>query len=278
MPVTPTTIPIDQGVLTAAIKQAMVDLAEPLTPLTGEIIQKAAEPSKVIGAIQALRNDAELEGDVEAAQMYTQAITLVMQASGDAEAGADEAELEVADPAGDQLTETAEITQGARATTLRKAGRVLAQHRMAKMRPVVKSLLQLMADAGDEPAARALKAYGADEPAAAPAGPDAGAAIGKALGAELASGLRPLAETVAKIQQDQAALADAMDALSRIARPGGPAQRPVPVTKSLTTDPPRQPEPTEDLGELQRLANTEPDPKLRAYYQQRLYKATTRQP
>lgn len=274
----PTTIPFDRETLAAAFKEALAGMAQPLAPLTGELIHKAADPSKVISAIQALRNDAELGGDVEAAQMYTQAITLVMQASGDADGAAaeSESEVDVETPAGDAMTETTELAQAARVTSLRKAGRVMARKRMDMMRPVVKSLLQLMADSGDEEAARALKAYGlADDPApvAELGAADAGAAIGKALGVELASGLRPLAETIAKMQQDQGAIADAVDALSRIARPGGPAQRAVPVTKSLTTDPPRrEAEPTEDVGELQRLANTEPDPKLRAYYQQRLYK------
>lgn len=274
---------LDEEALVRAFTKALAANTVSLEPITAELIQKAAEPSKVVSLIQQLRNEAELEGDVDAANMYTQAITLVLQAAGEdaASIAAEEAaETDVTPPTAESepAADPAMITQSARTTTLRKAGRVLASKRMEMMRPVVKNLLQLMADAGDDSASRALKAYGMDKaedgPGAVPA--DAEAALGKALGLGLRETLAPLTEAVAKVQQDQAALADVLDSLSRVARPGGPARAAVPVTKSLTTDPPaREAEETEDLHKLRHLANTEPEPRLRAFYQQRLHKLTT---
>lgn len=263
--------PIPTNVTLAAFREALA--AEGLT------LTKAADSSKVVALIQQLRNDAELSGDVEAAQMYTQAITLVMQAGGDAEPATDGATApETLAPEGDVTTETEEIAQGARTRGLRKAGRVMAAARMEKMKPVVKSLLALMADAGDTQAAKALKAY--EDADITPPGEEAGAAIGKAVGVELSQHLGTLTTGLAKIQHDQAALAGVVDALSRVARGGGPAARPVAVEKRLGTDPAQparpgvQPVDQAELAEIKRLALTEPDQRKRAHYQTR-YAALT---
>ena len=62
--------------------------------LAGGDLRKALDPKKAIAMVQQIRNEAELAGDLEAAERYTQAIGLLSVGAGDAEPPAEEMEAE----------------------------------------------------------------------------------------------------------------------------------------------------------------------------------------
>lgn len=236
------------------------------------LAKAAPNPDKAVSMLQSMRDEVELAGDVEAAGLLTQAISLVMQAVGGAEPQEDEAaeteevteetEAEVA------MAEATEDDPGALAMAARaellKASRMRMGKRLPGIVSIAKSLLQLAADAGDEASQRALKAYGA-EPVAVKALTEAD--VTKALDAALTKALAPVAAGVLNTHQRLAVIE---------AQPvgGGPVTRLAgqPIAKRLGDAPPPAvgtPDPA-TLAHLRRLAVTESDASRRAQYQEQL--------
>lgn len=191
---------------------------------------KMADPSKCVAMLQQMRNEAEATGDMEQAEMYTQAIKLVQQASGNTK----EPAAEEAMPADDSMPEaTEQVAAAAQPGDLakrngkqvkwngrawawvRKAGRAISNDRMAAMEQVVKTLLEMMSGAGNAKAAAAFKAYSADP-----------IAQGELAG-DLAKAVKPQFEVLtATLTKLDARLAN----IERQPAPGGPALRPVDKT------------------------------------------------
>ena len=143
-----------------------------LADLAGDdVLEKAGDPKRAIALIQQLRNDAELEGDLEAAERYTQAIGLLLIASGGADAGdIDEDLAEEEEEAGvdlEALGAGEADDEPAQAAKVLKSGRKIAASRMALLKSALMTYAKALADAGDEDAAKMLKALSpSDEPAA----------------------------------------------------------------------------------------------------------------
>jgi HK97 family phage prohead protease len=151
---------------TAGRQPSAPDVWDKLQQKLAAVQKAAADPQKIIAMIQQARNDCELGGDMEGAQLLTQAIALVLQANGDAEAPDDTSDAADAatadDPAAADVAaadDTASADDDADAALMmaarvsggaavHKAGRAISGGRMAAMKSVVKTLLQLMADAG----------------------------------------------------------------------------------------------------------------------------------
>lgn len=254
-------------------------------------LAKAAGDSdltKPIAAIQAARNAAEVDGDLDSAQLLTQAIALLLQASGDADedaadGGADEAtegnpsaDAGAADAGAGQAGTGADaqmMQAGASAADLKKAGRALNSANMNAVVNTVKSLLNMLASAGDATAAKALALY---TPPPQPGAVEAGAKSASA--DDLSKALEPITkalEPIGKLAEQVDALAKQVEAISKQPAPGGPVLRAVDKTINGQR-PPAEPiakSAGPDLIELRRLANTEPDAKRRASYVQQLQKA-----
>lgn len=218
-----------------------------LQELAGTLkIEKAgADPAKIVAMIQAARNELELNGDMEGAALFTQAIALVQQAAGEAEAPPDE---ETTEPPAESQAEgdMGMLAQRAKATTLRKAGKAISGARLASLEQTAKTLLQMMAGAGHEKAAKALSAW------------DAGAGdvqmSAKVIGSELAKALEPLAQATLNLNER-------LLKVEALPAPGGPALRP--VTKQIAgqqvvvpAKPPVTPFVKAQLDELNRKAHT----------------------
>lgn len=227
---------------------------------TSPLAKAGADPQKIISLIQAARNEAELGGDTEGAALYTEAIKLVLQAAGDAEPTEPEAPDSTAESEQEQL-----LMQSAKPSTLHKAGRAISGARMTAMQSVAKTLLQLLAEAGDAQAAKAMAAYGgaadsADE-----------VAMGAKMAGAIATALGPQFETLAK---GLLVLNDRLSIVERQPAPGGPILRSVEKTLVGQKPAPAVPEAPAltpfvkaQLDNLQRLANTDPNPHNRAMYQ-----------
>ena len=225
---------------------------------------------ELIAAIQLARNECELGGDLEGAELYTQAIALVLQAAGVAEhdegmeAGAD------AEP-----EEGRDLMAGAKTTNLRKAGRKISGEGMAAMHKVVKTLLEMMSMAGDETARKMAAMYGASPEAEPPAAKGATTGdlakmtdnLAKSIGQALVPQFSQLTKLLGQIEVRTAKL-EAQPA------PGGPALRSAEKTLPASTTPPAQNR--EDAQKnariewLTRGANTEPNPTLRKQYRDEL--------
>lgn len=248
----------------------------------GDLITKAAnDPKKVVVSIQALRNDAELSGDLEAAERYTQAIGLLMVGSGEADPGdleedmaADE-EQDAAPGEGDLEEKAAApmeegeeeeeadkmIAMSARAN-LKKAGRKIAASRMAIMKQAAMAYLKVLAEAGDTDSAKMLKAI--ESPG--------GLMDGKALIAELQKSMNAPLETVAKAVLN---LHERMSKVEAQPAPGGPVARFAgqPVAKSLGNQPGARAAVEADPSAIEALRRRyllEGDPSLKAQYQAQL--------
>lgn len=228
-------------------------------------IEKAADAPKVIGQIQALRNEAELAGDLDTASYYTQAIALLLLAAGDATA--DEPE-----PEGDEIAMSEEEPAAdpnavamAAGADLKKAGRVFSGQNSGQMHKTVQALLQMMASAGDETAQKALSAYGPAQPDTAKAAdqPSTGDALVKALGPQFESLQKSFTDALSGIEAR-------LQQVEKQPAAGGPSLRS--VNKTISTQPPTQ-QPQVDLTDLRKRANTEPDPVKRAAYTQQLIAA-----
>lgn len=226
----------------------------------GMDLEKAAgDPQKIIAAIQVARNDAELAGDLNGAALYTQAIALVLQASGDADADEPEAEPAAETPAEAEGAVEGDMQMAVK-PRMQKAGRAISTDRMSAMKSVVKTLLQLMADAGDAEAQKAVAAYGKSASVAE----DGSAKMAAATGDALAKVLAPQFEALTKTLADQG---DRLANLERQPAAGGPVLRP--IAKVIAgQDPAQQARQSTgpDLVELRKKAATEPDPVKRAEY------------
>jgi len=147
-----------------------------LRKVVTEELAKAAkpDPEKVILLIQAMRNQAELDGDADGANLFTQAISLVLQASGEEKSepkaeqaaegkGADKAAQEPAAPAeGDAVPAMGEdktLAAAASVTTLKKVGRTFSGLNSQSMHNVIKTLAEMLAASGDETAAKIASMY-----------------------------------------------------------------------------------------------------------------------
>lgn len=218
-----------------------------------ETIKKAAaDPAKIVSLIQASRNDLELAGDMEGAALLTQAIALVQQASGEAEEAPAEAALEPTDEAADDPA----LAMAAKPGNLRKAGRTFSGGNISAMHNVVKTLLQLMAGAGDAIAQKAMSAYAGDS--------------GEgdiAMASKVAAAILPQFETLAKgllIIHDRLSTVEAQPV------PGGPVIRSVQKViagqapaATTVTKPAAPGYIRESLEDLLRKANTAASPAQR---------------
>ena len=241
-----------------------------------DLAKAAPDPMKATAQLQAIRDELELSGDVEGAGLLTQAISLVLQAAGEAEPPADDtAEVEADTEVDETEVEMAEeldegdpaaIAMAARAT-IAKASRMRMGKRLPGMESIAKAILQLCADAGSEAASRALQAYGGE-----------GAPVTKGLTAEdvtrlldaaLTRSLQPVAGAVLSLHERTGKLE---------AQPvgGGPAVRIAgqAITRRLDAAPaPEKAAPSADyIANLRRLALTETHPIRKAQYEAELAK------
>lgn len=217
---------------------------------TPDAVSKAADPTKAISLIQSLRNDCELAGDLEGAQLYTQAIALLAQAAGDAETPEDPAadaqaavdEALAGDPAVDAIAQAA-------GAEMRKAGRAISKQRMDAMKGVVKSMLAMLAGAGDPAAQKAADAYATDGDT-----PDPEAAKG-ANADDLAKALAPQFDALATVLTT---FGDRLTTIERMASPRGPAVRD--VSKVLSTGGGQSQQPVDEVATLTKMLNEETNP------------------
>lgn len=257
-----------------------------------EDIQKAAaDPAKILSGLQALRDEAELAGELESAALYTQAIALLMQASGEAEEEASETESEEAPPEGESVPEEAApeggdsgtkpeeelllMASGAKAGgMIHKAGRTFSTSNQQAMHGVIQALAKLLSGAGDTVADQVLSCYGSKEQpekiAAAAPTLDAGV-LQKAVQDALGN-----LETISKLDTVLTGLSERIESLERLPQGGGPVLRsvekviagqesPVQATAEAHTGP--------TIAELRKLAATEPEPIRKAEYARQLWAA-----
>lgn len=198
--------------------RAALDLAA-----LAELAKAAApDPMKATTMLQSIRDELELSGDVEGAGLMSQAISLVLQAAGEADAPAgdeavdetaevDETEVEMAE---EPLDDDPAAIMAAQRATLLKSARMRMGKRLPGIVGIAKSLLQLAADAGDEASARALKAYGMDAAAKMLTEGD----VAKVVDAALTKLLAPVAAGVLNNHQR-------LEAIERQPAAGGPLTR-----------------------------------------------------
>jgi phage head maturation protease len=221
-----------------------------------KVKKAAADPVKIVGMIQQARNDLELAGDMDGAALMTQAIALIQQATGEADEGSP-AEEASESPAEGDTADPSQMAMAARAK-LRKGGRVFAADKVSAMHNVVKTLLGLLAGAGDPIAQKAMGAYTKD-----------GSGEDIDMAAKLAAAVLPQFETLAKgllVIHDRLSTVEAQPA------PGGPVIRS--VQKVIAGQPPSTPvtKPQasghirEALDDLLRKANTAPSVAMREQY------------
>lgn len=233
-----------------------------------DLLKAAADPQKIIALIQAARNQSELDGDLEGAALYTQAIALILQAAGDADApeaeGGGDTAADAEPMAMDEEDQVASgITAAAQSTNLRKAGRKISGGNMAAMHKVLKSLIEMMASAGDELAVKLAAVYApapeeAKTAVASPSADEIGAALAKALEPQL-SGLKKAMELIAKQPV-----------------PGGPVLR---QTEKVIAGQSPTPSPTPAASEyevLKGMLDTESNPLLRQALRERLAELETK--
>jgi hypothetical protein len=236
----------------------------------------AADPLKATAQLQAIRDEAELAGDVEGAQLLTQAIALVLQAAGEAEPPA-EAEAETVET--EEETAEGEVEMAADATeddptaiamatraSLVKALRLRMGKRLPGIEAVAKQMLQLAADGGSEWAMKLLKAETAD--------PDqATGAMVKLLGSELQKGLSTVAGATLELYREVAKIAAQPAA-------GGPVQRTAAIAKRIDDTPASRdgaPVDSAYIAHLRRMAVVETNPATRRGYQDELARLTAAQ-
>lgn len=249
------------------------------------LMKAAADPAKIISMIQAARNQCELDGDLPGAELYTQAIALVMQAAGEAEAPEAE-EASAADAMDEEDQVDSALTAGAKATSLHKAGRKISGGNIAAMHKVLKALIDMMAAAGDEVAVKLQAAYGMDKAALSASG-DGAAALAKTAGETAgASAVKPVMDQLNKLADILQSVDGRLTAIEQQPVPGGPVLRPAEKTiagQAPAAQPPEQPDyetvyKAAYAADLQRLAATEPNPALRADYQRQLAAYTAASP
>jgi hypothetical protein len=238
-------------------------------------IEKAAgdaDLSKPIAGIQAARNAAELAGDLDASNLLTQAIALLLQANGDATAEEGSPEEEATESTDEAVAEgdvaaAAKDDEGAvlaaAQSSFSKAGRTLNRGNMDAMKATIKSLLTMLATAGDETAAKALQLY---TPAPQPGVDKAASAddLSKAMAVALEPIFKAITDSLSEVAKD-------VESLKRQPRAGGPAARVV-VDKTLPGATPPEPvklskaQVEQGLANYRKLAATEPDPGRARFY------------
>lgn len=221
--------------------------------MVDDLEKAAVDPQKVVQQLQQLRNECELGGDLNGAQLYTQSIAVVMQAAGDAK-GEEPSEEVQPDASADEDTA---IIQGA---GLRKAGRTFSSGNAQAMHEVIKALSNMLAASGDEQAAKVAACYTTAAPDDEPMTAEK---MANATSEALAKVLNPVLTTHAQTLE---LLAKRLDHLERQPAPGGPVVR-VPVEKVLH---PVGPVGGTSIADLRKMAATEPDPIKRAEYNRQL--------
>lgn len=238
-------------------------------------ITKAADPQKVVVQIQQLRNDAELAGDLESAERYTQAIGLLLIGAGVADdAEAQEAETDLAED--DDAAATDDLTMAADDTTLTmrakvaKVGRKISGSRMALLKSALMSYAKALADAGDKDADTMLKALTAPAPTI---DPDATA---KSLQKLLEPGLQTIAKSLLDLRERvgvieaQPVAGGPVRNLQAISKQLGTQQRAATVQTAIAAD-------NDYLTYLRRMATIESNPKTRQGYLDDLARLTAGQ-
>jgi hypothetical protein len=240
-------------------------------------LMKGADPQKAVAMLQQLRNDSELAGDLPGAQLYTQAIALVMQGSGEAKEEEAEPVAEAAegDPAVDPAADPAAVAQSQKVgnirkigekspVAVRKAGRTFSAPNSAAMHDVIKALAGMLAGAGDEVAAKVAACYGPPAAEAPKEDPMAAEKIAKMYGAAIAEALNP---TINDLNKALATIDTRIEKLERQPAAGGPVLRPVAKVLPGQSAPSAAPAQLgHSMSDLRRLAATEPNAQLRAQY------------
>jgi hypothetical protein len=266
------------------------------TPDLAELLLKATDPAKVVTMLQALRNQAELEGDMDTAELYTSAIKTIQQAAGEAkpaegaEPRADEEsekpETPVAAAAGAEQPEQkpdAALAMAAKVADLAKAGRTFSSGNATALHAAIQTMAKALAAAGDETAAKIMACY-PEEATAKVEGvtPKTSTPEAEALMKVLTPMFKAHEDRVAGILAKTEDLAKQVDTLMRQPAPGGPAMRPAEKTLAGQSSPAAtaSAQATEQrqtletrVSDLRRSVATEPNPFYRNQYQQDLTKA-----
>lgn len=242
-----------------------------------EIKKAAADPAKALGMLQQLRDEAESAGELQDAALYSQAIALLLQATGDAaKETTDEPKSEDAPVEGESVPAEggAEAPEGAlleevAKPKLRKAGRTFSGANTAAMHGVIQALAQIMSDAGDEKAAKVLAVYSegtTEEPA-----PVAGEVM-KLVQAELEKTdiLGKVNPLVDELKQVIETLQGRVEKLEALPAPGGPVLR---MSDKTIAGQPAPEAPVSNIAELRRKAAIEPDPIRKAEINRQLWAA-----
>lgn len=232
-------------------------------------LEKAADPQKVVQQLQVLRNECELSGDLEGAQLYTQSIAVVMQAAGEAKPAETEKAEESAAAPSDAAADDA-LLQAAGAKkhplALRKAGRAFSGANATAMHDVIKALSAILAQSGDEQAAKVAACYGGASPSKD--APMTAEKLATVTGDALTKALGPLL-TAHTTTLD--ALTKRLDIIERQPAIGGPVLRVVAMDKVLGTVGGA----STSIADLRKMAANEPNPVKRAEYNRQLRVAET---
>jgi len=232
----------------------------------GDAVEKAVkvDTKKVVEMLQAARNESEITGNADGAQMITQAIALVLRATGEGEQA--EHESMAREQAQDEAS-TKEGEQGMYRVSpvgrLRKTGRTFSTGNSEAMHGVIRALSGMLASAGDPIAQRISSLY------AEPDSPES-----EEVGKTAAATLKKMTE-VERAMSDVGDLLKAMDAridgIGQQPALGGPVLRP--VEKSLAGGEPSDSTRrsfNDSLAELRKSIAIEADPVVKAGYQARL--------
>jgi phage head maturation protease len=253
-------------------KKVKLEGGTKVTKLQNTKVQKVAvDPSKAVSMLQALRDEAELNGDLDGASLFSQAIALSMQAGqGAPEEPEPETETETETPEGGEETPPEageeEMLLAARNGNLKKAGRIFSGTSATAMHGVIQALAKLLAGSGDETANKILGCYA--PPAELPA--EGGEAAKIAGAKDLQKAFQPALDGFQKVLQD---FSQRLESLERLPAPGGPVLRA--VDKTIAGQEP--PETEEGSGthpsvaELRKLAALEPNPIKRAEIARQLF-------
>lgn len=237
------------------------------------VIEKVADPAKALGMLQSLRDESEVNGNLEGAALYTQAIALLLQAAGEAET--DETPVEENPETGESAPEDgAEAPEGdlqmAANPTLRKAGRTFSGGNSQAMHGVIQAIAQMLAKTGDAVADAVLKCYGPKKEEEKVETPDLQKAAGQS---DIIASLQP---TLDDLQKVLGGLGQRIEALERQPQEGGPVLRPVEkvMAAASNTPQPETPEPEKpNIAELRKLAAVTPDPLKKAEFARQLWNA-----
>lgn len=218
-----------------------------------DVVEKAGgDPTKVVQLIQALRDEAELAGDLETASRYSDAI-LLMVGGQDAEEEA-EGDVEPMPVEGETPGVTEPIAMAAGAP-LQKVGRKISSARMALMKRAFMDYAKMLAEAGDEDVIKMLAA--ATKPV-----DDPGSTL-KAMMGELKKMVAPIASTLLAVHDDVALIKNQPISGGPVVRAAGQ-----PITKRLDGQTPTAPARNDArIAELKRLAIVETNPLRKTQYE-----------